>query len=118
MEPPKWFGTPNADKTIICWGSVTGAAIETIEYLNTSSDKKWNVLAFRDMFPLPEKKVLLELNKIKYGIMLEVNYTGQLQDLLYLRTGWKPQGKSIHPISGEAPTRKNIVQYLQKNGEI
>ena len=118
MEPPKWFGTPNADKTIICWGSVTGAAIETIEYLNTSSDKKWNVLAFRDMFPLPEKKVLFELNKIKFGIMLEVYYTGQLQDLLYLRTGWKPQGKSIHPISGEAPTRKNIVQYLQKNGEI
>ena len=118
MDPPNWFGPSTAEKTIVCWGSVTGAAIETIEYLNTTTTTQWNVLAFRDMFPLPEKKVLLELNKIKHGIMLEVNYTGQLQDLLYLRTGWKPQGTSIHPITGEAPTRKIIIENLHTNGEV
>ncbi|MFW9930904.1 MAG: 2-oxoacid:acceptor oxidoreductase subunit alpha, partial [Candidatus Thorarchaeota archaeon] len=118
MEGPSWYGPTNASKTLICWGSITGAVFETINILNERGEENWNVLSFRDIYPLPEEKVMKELRLIKYGIIIEVNYTGQLETLLWLKLGWKPQGKSIHPITGEAPTSKYLIKELEKNSEL
>ena len=117
MNPPLWHGTPKAKKSLICWGSLSGPAQETINQLNQNERGGWNVLSFSDIHPMPSGKVHKELNKVKHGIMLEVNYTGQLEMLIYMNTGWKPQGKSIHPISGEVPTAKYIIEALRRNGE-
>jgi 2-oxoglutarate ferredoxin oxidoreductase subunit alpha len=118
MRGPTWYGPANASKTLICWGSITGAIKETVDILNKSEGENWNVLSFVDLHPLPVKKVTKELEIVNYGIIVEVNFTGQFEALLNIETNWKPHGKSIHPLTGEAPTSKYLLQYLMENQEI
>ncbi|MHA2278771.1 MAG: hypothetical protein ACXAC2_23580, partial [Candidatus Kariarchaeaceae archaeon] len=115
---PLWYGPTNASKTIICWGSTTGAIQETVDVLNENGEESWNVLSFVDLHPLPVDKVIKELEKVNYGIVVEVNFTGQFETLLYIETSWKPHGKSIHPLTGEALTSKYLLNYLIENQEM
>ncbi|MHA1990295.1 MAG: 2-oxoacid:acceptor oxidoreductase subunit alpha [Candidatus Hodarchaeales archaeon] len=118
MRGPSWYGSVKASKTLICWGSITGAIQETVDILNIKEGENWNALSFVDLHPLPVNKVTEELKKVDYGIIVEVNYTGQLETLLYIETNWKPHGKSIHPLTGEALTSKYLLEYLIENQEI
>ena len=117
MDAPRWYGEENADFTIICWGSTESACKDTIDRLNADkhnfNDFSWNVLSFKDIYPLPTKKIIPELHKIKKGIMFEVNYTGQFKKLLYINTGWKPLD-SITVLTGETPTAFEIIQEITK----
>ena len=117
MRGPIWYGLEDASKTLICWGSITGAISEAVDELNKNGED-WNVLSFVDIHPLPVVKVKKELEKIKYGIVVEINYTGQFEALLKNETEWIPQGKSIHPLTGEAPTKKYLIKHLAENQEL
>lgn len=112
MDPPQWHGPENADFTLVCWGTVHSAAVETVKLLNKETPATWNVLSFSDMFPLPVEKVKAELGKIKTGIIVEANYTGQLEYLLWLYAQWRPHG-SIRHIDGEILTPTRIISYLK-----
>ncbi len=113
MDPPTWDGPEDAEFTLVCWGSVYTAVLDTITRLNKFSSAKWNILSFSDMFPLPVEKVKRELGKIKKGIIVEANYTGQLEQLLWTYTGWRPHG-SIRHIDGEILTATRIISFLRK----
>lgn len=108
MDAPQWTGTSEAEFTLLCWGSVTGACLETIDRLNTKTKKSWNVLSFKDLYPLPVSKIIPELQKIRTGIMVEVNHTGQFEQLLFTHTNWRPFD-NIHLMNGETPTAHEIV---------
>ncbi len=113
MDPPQWVGPENADFTLVCWGTVHTAAVETINYLNKHTSATWNVLSFSDLFPLPVEKVKEELKKIKTSIVIEANYTGQLEYLLWLYAQWRPNG-SIRHIDGEILTPTRIISFLKE----
>ena len=123
MDPPEWFGKMNANYTILCWGSLDGACKEAVIRLNELSNSSWNVLSFKDLYPLPISKIIPELQKIKHGIMVEVNHTSQFEQLLFINTHWRPF-ENIHLLNGETPTAKELIPKLleiidkQKNSRV
>ena len=113
MDPPRWFGKEEADFTLLCWGSLEGACKETVIRLNESTEHSWNLLSFKDIHPLPIDKIIPELQKIKTGIMIEVNFTSQFEQLLFNNTHWRPFD-NIHLMSGETPTANELIPQCLK----
>lgn len=111
MSKPSLYGFEDAEFTIICWGSTQGAVREVVDSLNSSSVSKWNMISFVDLYPFPFSKVRKYFERIKFGIMFEVNYTGQFEQLIYQHLAWKPN-KHIHPLSGENPTPESILESI------
>ena len=108
MDGPELYGVKNADYTVLCWGSTQGAVREAIDGLNQENSTSWNMLSFVDLFPFPFEKFLPFIKNIKTSIMFEVNYTGQLENLIHHHTDWKPT-HSIRPLHGETPTPSSIT---------
>lgn len=81
---PALYGPKRAEKTIVCWGSTKGVAIEALKHL-----KKVNVLHFNHLYPLNTKLVQKALRKIKYSFCIEANYDGLFNSYLYEKTGYK-----------------------------
>jgi 2-oxoglutarate ferredoxin oxidoreductase subunit alpha len=113
MQVPTFWGEPNADYTIICWGSTEGAVKESIIRLNKEDRHSWNMLSFVDLFPLPYNQIRPLLDQIKQSIMIEVNYTGQFENLLHSHLDWRPKF-TIHPLSGETPTHSSIIPKIKQ----
>jgi pyruvate/2-oxoacid:ferredoxin oxidoreductase alpha subunit len=74
------------------------------------------MLSFFDLFPLPYQKIQSYLDKIQNSLMIEVNYTGQLENLLHSHLNWRPDNR-IHPLSGENPTPSYILTEIEKLSE-
>ncbi len=45
--------------------------------------------------------------------MIEVNYTGQFENLLKLECNWEIDYR-IHPLSGETPTSSSLIPEILK----
>jgi 2-oxoglutarate ferredoxin oxidoreductase subunit alpha len=113
MNPPLQYGLENADHTILCWGSTQGAIQEAVDHLNLVGGDSWNMLSFADLFPLPYKKIQPLLTDIKHSIMYEVNWTGQLENLIHHHLDWRADNR-IHPLSGETPTSSSIINEIKE----
>ena len=111
MDAPSLFGPEQADFTLICWGSLESACKESVIRLNENSSHTWNLLSFKDIYPLPIKKIIPELQKIRTGIMIELNHTSQFEQLLFTHTNWRP-ANNIHFMSGETPTANELIPEL------
>ena len=111
MQAPKSYGAEEASLTLICWGSTEGAVQEVTDRLNQQGARV-NMLSFSDLYPLPVEKIEPFLDAINTAVMIEVNYSGQLEQLLYQHTGWKPD-HHIHPLTGETPTATTLLRELQ-----
>jgi 2-oxoglutarate ferredoxin oxidoreductase subunit alpha len=113
MKSPDIYGSLEADYTIFCWGSTQGAVMDVVDHLNATRDESWNMLSFVDLFPLPYLKIKPILSKVKHSIFFEVNYTGQLENLIHSHLGWRPDHR-IHSLSGETPTPSYILKEIDK----
>lgn len=113
MNPPLQYGLENADHTILSWGSTQGAIQEAVDHLNLVGGDSWNMLSFADLFPLPYKKIQPLLTDIKHSIMYEVNWTGQLENLIHHHLDWRADNR-IHPLSGETPTSSSIINEIKE----
>ncbi len=113
LTVPEFYGEDNADFTLISWGSTQGAIKEAVDTLNEITGNSWNMLSFAEMFPFPYDEARPIFQKIKYGIMFEVNYTGQFESLIHHHLDWKPKAR-INPIGGETPTPDMIITELYK----
>jgi 2-oxoglutarate ferredoxin oxidoreductase subunit alpha len=116
MNPPDIYGPIQADNTILCWGSTQGAIMEVVDRLNSAKGVSWNMLSFFDLFPLPYQKIQSYFDKIQNSLIIEVNYTGQLENLLHSHLNWRPNNR-IHPLSGENPTPSYILTEIEKLSE-
>ncbi|MHA1977338.1 MAG: 2-oxoacid:acceptor oxidoreductase subunit alpha [Candidatus Hodarchaeales archaeon] len=112
MNPPDVYGASHANHTILCWGSTQGAVMEVVDHLNSTGEDSWNMLSFFDLFPLPSQKIHPFLKKIKHSIFFEVNYTGQLENVIHSHLNWKADAR-IHSLSGETPTPSYILKELE-----
>jgi 2-oxoglutarate ferredoxin oxidoreductase subunit alpha len=90
MSLPELWGSPDADLTIMSWGSTAPTVREAIGRLAAAGHTA-NSLEFSHLFPMkiPETQELLERNDTT-TLMVEGNYTGQFAHLLRAETGYRP----------------------------
>jgi 2-oxoglutarate ferredoxin oxidoreductase subunit alpha len=81
------YGPEDADVTIVGWGSTKCAILDIMAILEREDGIKANFLQVRLMRPFPVKEVTAVLAKAKRTILVEVNYSGQLGDIIRQQTG-------------------------------
>ncbi len=86
VPAPTWYGPEESELTLICWGSTYGPAREAVDRLNTEAAGRANLLHFSGLEPFPPTAEA-ELNRAQLKIVVEGNYTGQLESLIRTHTG-------------------------------
>src|SRR2546421_5564306 len=76
VELPALIGQPDADVTLIGWGSTKGVIREAVEILNEAGISA-NQLQIRWLIPLHGESILNILKTSKFTIIVENNYSGQ-----------------------------------------
>jgi 2-oxoglutarate ferredoxin oxidoreductase subunit alpha len=109
--PPELLGTPNADLTLISWGSTWGPAHEAILHIEEEEGFKVNSLEFPTLFPLRVEETMHHLKTARKTLALEGNYTGQFTRLLRAETGYKPDF-SFHKYDGEPFSWREIANKI------
>lgn len=86
LPPPPRYGHPNPEVGIIGWGSTEGAIREAVQ---RAEAKGYRVAALhpRVLNPLPAKAIREFLKPLKKVIVPELNYTGQLGQVIKARFG-------------------------------
>jgi 2-oxoglutarate ferredoxin oxidoreductase subunit alpha len=74
-------GNDDAGLTIVTWGSSKGAVWDAVQRLQQTSIKV-HAIQIKLLFPFPAEEVLALLKPEKRMIVVECNYTGQLNNLL------------------------------------
>lgn len=84
MPQPQLFGPEDADVTLVSWGSNKGSILQALkDYPNV------NFLHLTWISPFPVDYVRNVLNKAKYVVNLECNYTAQLGGIIREKTGFE-----------------------------
>ncbi|MFN0073029.1 MAG: 2-oxoacid:acceptor oxidoreductase subunit alpha [Chloroflexota bacterium] len=89
MRLPQVWGPETADISIVTWGSTIGAAEEAARML-TADGLTTNVLQFVDMHPIDEDKLTEIITGLRKMVVIEMNFTGQLAQVIRQYTGRKP----------------------------
>jgi len=80
-ESVKIYGHRSSSTAIISWGSTKGAILEALKIIKErGADLKFIQVVF--LAPFPEKRVREALKGVNKLILVENNYTGQLESLL------------------------------------
>lgn len=111
-------GIKDAPVTIVSWGSTKGAILDAMELLEAEGIKV-NFLQIKMAVPFPVKYVTEVLSKAKTGILIEMNYTGQMGHLIREQTGIALE-HSVLKWNGRAMSRSeiyNAVKQVVKNKE-
>jgi len=86
MFPPKLEGTPNADVTLVGWGS-TANLLRALARRLEEQGTKTNIFLIKVVAPFLADETIAELSKCKRLIMVEQNFTSQMARLLRMETG-------------------------------
>jgi len=78
---PKIYGPPDADATIVTWGSCKGPCIDAMSLLNAKG-MSVNLLHFIYVKPFPRRLALEQFKKTRLTIGVENNRTSQFDRLL------------------------------------
>ena len=99
VPAPELEGDPDADVTLLGWGSTYGVIKEAIEQLK-SQGVTANHLPIKWIIPLHGDEIINILSKSKKTIIIENNYSGQFARFLRSETGFAPDGH-IRKYDGE-----------------
>ncbi|MGB3905149.1 MAG: 2-oxoacid:acceptor oxidoreductase subunit alpha [Anaerolineae bacterium] len=88
MDGPVQYGPPEADLTLVGWGSTYGPLREAVDRLNAEGTTA-KMLHIRDVWPFPTEKVKAALSDARRTVMVEGNATGQMAFLLESHAGVK-----------------------------
>lgn len=114
---PILYGPEHADITFIAWGSPKSTILDVIDILNkNNNDTKINYLHYEYIYPLKTEKFLEVSKNTKRIILVENNYTGQLGDLITMKTGHVFKEKLLK-YDGRPFFIEDILDYLQLNYE-
>lgn len=78
---PKIYGPPDADATIVTWGSCKGPCMDAMNTLNAKG-RSVNLMHFIYLKPFPRRLALEQFKKTRLTIGVENNRTSQLDRLL------------------------------------
>jgi 2-oxoglutarate/2-oxoacid ferredoxin oxidoreductase subunit alpha len=114
VPPPVLLGVPadQAQVTLVSWGSNKGPILEALEMLAASGIKA-NYLHFTHLWPFPSDKAGALLRSCARTILVELNQTGQLGQLIARETGYV-FGSRILKYDGQPFYPDAIFQEVQK----
>ncbi|OQA14159.1 MAG: 2-oxoglutarate oxidoreductase subunit KorA [Chloroflexi bacterium ADurb.Bin360] len=112
VPPPTWYGPEGAALTLVCWGSTYGPAREAVDRLNAQVAGAANLLHFSGLEPFPPTAET-ELRKAHKTVVVEGNYTGQLETLIRARIGFSVDGH-IRRFDGRPFKPEFILARLQE----
>jgi 2-oxoglutarate/2-oxoacid ferredoxin oxidoreductase subunit alpha len=78
------YGEKSAKTVIVGWGSTKGTILDTIDYLNSNTDKRYAFLQIKYLYPMNKHLLKSRLSKYEKVILVENNSTGQLSENLKL----------------------------------
>ncbi|HWH08741.1 MAG TPA: 2-oxoacid:acceptor oxidoreductase subunit alpha, partial [Candidatus Thermoplasmatota archaeon] len=111
MRLPERIGPKNAPVTLVSWGSTQGAVREAMAMLRKQGVEVASI-EFTDLWPLDAQKVGDLLRRESFTLMIEGNFTGQLERLIRAETGWFPNER-LHKYDGEPFWPEEIVAKVQ-----
>jgi len=112
MGQPRFHEMPDAELTLIGWGSTYGAIKEASEMLKKEGAAN-NVLHFSEVWPFPVETVAPILQNSRKSIVIENNATGQFAHLIRGETGHKVSG-TINKFDGRPISPSFILNELRK----
>jgi 2-oxoglutarate/2-oxoacid ferredoxin oxidoreductase subunit alpha len=80
------YGAPYASLTIVSWGSNKGAILEALQCLAVDGIAA-RLVQVRILWPFPTEEILPWLEAAAPLVVVELNYSGQLAQLLRAQTG-------------------------------
>jgi len=87
MQPPKIFGNPDSDMTIVGWGSTKGVILEVLERFRQEEGIDLKFMQLLDIWPFPDQYVADVLGRSRQVVVVENNFTGQMANLIRQQTG-------------------------------
>jgi len=111
VPPPALLGPPDADVTLVGWGSTKGVIEEACEILNEQGIPA-NQLQIRWLVPLHGEAILEILGRSRHTIIVENNYSGQFARYLRSETSFVPNGY-IRKYDGEPFMPHHIVEAVK-----
>ncbi|HVM45562.1 MAG TPA: 2-oxoacid:acceptor oxidoreductase subunit alpha [Candidatus Thermoplasmatota archaeon] len=111
LRLPERVGPKNAPVTLVSWGSTQGAVREAMATLKREGIEVASI-EFIDVYPLPREPLREMLSRERYTIMIEGNYTGQLERLVRAETGWFPNDR-LFKYDGEPFWPEEIVAKVK-----
>jgi len=87
MQPPKIFGNPESEVTIVGWGSTKGVILEVMERFKHEEGIDLKLMQLLDIWPFPDQEVADVLRTSRQVIVVENNFTGQMANLIRQQTG-------------------------------
>jgi 2-oxoglutarate/2-oxoacid ferredoxin oxidoreductase subunit alpha len=112
VKPPELMGPPDADVTLIGWGSTQGVIQEAREIL-AEEGVIANQLQIRWMVPLHGQAIVEILERSRHTIIIENNYSGQFARYLRSETSFVPDGH-IRKYDGEPFMPHHIVDAIKE----
>jgi 2-oxoglutarate ferredoxin oxidoreductase subunit alpha len=112
VAPPELIGPPDADVTLIGWGSTYGVIEEARELLKDQGISA-NQLQIRWLVPLHGDAIVEILKSSKHTIIVENNFSGQFARYLRSETSFVPNG-SIRKYDGEPFMPHHIVEAVKE----
>jgi 2-oxoglutarate ferredoxin oxidoreductase subunit alpha len=109
---PVLWGSPDADVTLIGWGSTKGVIEEACEIL-TGQGISANQLQIRWLVPLHGDAILEILKRSRRTVIVENNYSGQFARYLRSETSFVPDGY-IRKYDGEPFMPHHIVEAVKE----
>ena len=85
-EQVRFFGPEKADITVVTWGSPKGAILDAMPELEAKGIKV-NMLQIHLIWPFPSEAVTRYLKNAKVVVGVEMNFTGQMCELVRRETG-------------------------------
>ncbi len=107
LPPPKLEGPPKAEATLVGWGSTLGAIREAVGLLREAGVKA-NHLHLRYVVPFHGGEVARILGKARTKIMVENNYSGQMERHLRAEAGVAMDGR-VRKWDGEVFTAEEVA---------
>jgi len=112
MRGPRWYGPPDAEVTLICWGSLYGPCRDAVDRA-AAAGRSVNMLHFSDLWPLPEDEVNMALAMVNRAVAVEQNYSGQFARLLRMVTGFEVEA-TLNKFDGRQFTPGEILEGLEE----
>lgn len=109
---PEHIGDQHPDILLIAWGSTGEILREAIQEMQAES-LSIGALIFKDLYPLPQKKLMALAPQAKKIINVEHNMTGQFGKLITMETGLK-MDHSILKYDGRQLNFKEMIQAVKE----
>ncbi len=110
--PPTLYGEPAPDLLLVCWGSTHGAVKETVDQMRAGGSSV-GMLHFSQVWPFPRDQFQALARPARRLVVVENNYTGQLERLMRLEAGRLADGH-IRKYNGRPFTPGEIQEEARR----